>query len=152
MKPYSIDLRQKIVDAYAAGGISQKQVAANFGVALSFVSKLILSQRRYNTIEPRVRLLQTPSKLSDKQLETLRQIVLSNPDGTLSEFRQYLFNETDVLLSISSIDRIIRTKLAITYKKKVYSQARKQLTQSKKLDSSMAVSKRITFSQFNILG
>jgi transposase len=136
MKPYSIDLRQKIVDAYAAGGISQKQVAANFGVALSFVSKLVLSQRRYNTIEPRVRLLQTPSKLSDEQLETFRQIVVSNPDATLSEFRQYLFNETDVFLSISSIDRIIRTKLGITYKKKAYSQPRKQLTQSKKLDSS----------------
>jgi transposase len=136
MNPYSIDLRQKIVDAYAAGGISQKQVAANFGVALSFVSKLVLSQRRYNTIEPRVRLLQTPSKLSDEQLETFRQIVVSNPDATLSEFRQYLFNETDVFLSISSIDRIIRTKLGITYKKKAYSQPRKQLTQSKKLDSS----------------
>lgn len=119
MKPYSIDLRQKIIDAYAAGGISQRQLAANFGVAVSFVSELLLRHRRYNTIEPRARLLQTPSKLNDEKLETLRQIVCTNPDATLAEIRQYLFNETDVLMSISSIDRIVRTKLEITSKKKL---------------------------------
>ena len=136
MKPYSLDLRQKIVDSYAAGGISQRQLAANFGVAVSFVSKLLLSHRRYNTIEPRVRLLQTPSKLNDEKLETLAQIVSTHPDATLSELRQYLLSETDVLLSISSIDRIIRTKLGITSKKKAYTQKRKQVTGFKKVDSS----------------
>jgi transposase len=113
-----MDLRQKIVDAYAAGGISQRQLAANFGVAVSFVSKLILNQKRYNTIEPRVRLLQTPSKLNEEQLETLRNLVLNNSDATLVEYRQMLLNKTNVLLSVSSIDRIIRKKLGITYKKK----------------------------------
>jgi transposase len=128
MKPYSVDLRQKIVDAYAAGGISQKQLAANFGVAVSFVSKVILYHRRYNIIEPSVRLLQTPSKLNEAQLETLRQLVLANPDATLSELRQYLFNETDVLMSVSSIDRITRTKLGITSKKKAYSQSKRRVS------------------------
>jgi transposase len=128
MKPYSVDLRQKIVDVYAAGGISQKQLAANFGVAVSFVSKVILYHRRYNIIEPSVRLVQTPSKLNEAQLETLRQLVLANPDATLSELRQYLFNETDVLLSVSSIDRITRTKLGITSKKKAYAQRKRQVS------------------------
>jgi transposase len=36
MKTYSLDLRQKIVDAYAEGKISQRQLAKQFRVALSF--------------------------------------------------------------------------------------------------------------------
>ena len=34
MKPYSLDLRQKIVDAYAGGNASQRQLAREFRVAL----------------------------------------------------------------------------------------------------------------------
>lgn len=126
MKSYSTDLRQKIIDVYAAGGISQKQLAANFGVAVSFVSKVILYHRRYNIIGPSVRLSRSPSKLNDAQLETLRQLVTDHPDATLAEFRQYLFNETDILMSVSSIDRIVRTKLGFTSKKKASSRVRRK--------------------------
>jgi transposase len=118
VKPYSIDLRQKIVDAYAAGSISQRQLAANFGVAVSFVSKLLLRHKRYNTIEPSVRLLQTPSKLNEQQLETLREIVLAHSDATLSEIQQYLYNKTDVFLAISTLHQLINFKLGLTRKKK----------------------------------
>jgi hypothetical protein len=37
MKPYSLDLRQKVVETYEAGGISQRQLAKNFRVTVSFV-------------------------------------------------------------------------------------------------------------------
>ena len=40
MKTYSLDLRQKIVDAYAKGDVSQRQIAKNFGITLKFVHKL----------------------------------------------------------------------------------------------------------------
>lgn len=36
-----IDLRQKIVDAYAEGNISQRQLAKQFQVTLSFIEKLL---------------------------------------------------------------------------------------------------------------
>jgi transposase len=137
MKPYSLDIRQKIVDVYQAGGISQRQVAINFNVALSFVSKIILNHKRYNTIQPRERLLQTPSKLNDENLEILRQIVLDNPDATLKEYRQILLDKTGVSLSISSIDRIIRTKLGFTSKKKASSPAKRKPREFKKPASSI---------------
>ena len=41
MKAYSLDLRQKVVDAYACGDISQRKLAKNFGVTLSFVQNLL---------------------------------------------------------------------------------------------------------------
>ncbi len=41
MKAYSLDLRQKIIDTYFEGGISQRKLAKRFRVALSFVEKLL---------------------------------------------------------------------------------------------------------------
>ncbi len=60
MKAYSLDLRQKIVDAYAGGDISQRKLAKNFGVTLSFVQNLLKRHRELGTIVPKVRTEQTP--------------------------------------------------------------------------------------------
>ncbi|WP_225901163.1 hypothetical protein [[Leptolyngbya] sp. PCC 7376] len=38
-KAYSLDLRQKIVDAYERGGVSQSSLARQFGVAKKFCTK-----------------------------------------------------------------------------------------------------------------
>ncbi len=37
MKAYSVDLRQKIIDVYNEGNLSQRQLAKQFHVAKSFV-------------------------------------------------------------------------------------------------------------------
>lgn len=61
MKAYSLDLRQKIIDTYFEGGISQRQLAKRFRVALSFVEKLLKQYRETGSIAPKVRTQQTPS-------------------------------------------------------------------------------------------
>lgn len=118
MQPYSLDLRQKIVDAYEKGDVSQRQLAKNFGVALSFVSKLLLQYRRSGTIGPKIRTEQTPIKLTPDQLEVLRQLVEAQPDATLGELQEQLREKTDVSLGISTIDRMLRLHLNLTFKKK----------------------------------
>jgi transposase len=118
MKAYSLDLRQKIVDAYAAGGISQRQLARNFGVTLSFVQSLLKRQREFQTIAPKVRTEQTPTKLNAAQLEILRQLVEAQPDATLGELRQRLQAQTDVLIGVATVDRMVRLKLNLRFKKK----------------------------------
>jgi transposase len=50
MKAYSIDLRQKIIDTYQAGDISQRQLAERFRVALSFIEKLLKQYRETGSI------------------------------------------------------------------------------------------------------
>jgi len=118
MKPYSLDLRQKIVDAYAAGGISQRQLAKNFRVTLSFVQNLLKQQRELGTITPKIRTEQTPTKLNDEQLEILRQLATAQPDATLAELRERLHQKTDVLIGVATVDRMMRLKLKLTLKKK----------------------------------
>ena len=56
MQPYSLDLRQRIVDTYAEGNTSQRQLAKRFRVAPSFVQKILKQYRETGSIEPKQRL------------------------------------------------------------------------------------------------
>lgn len=96
MKAYSLDLRQKIVDTYAEGNISQRQLAKQFRVALSFIEKLLKQHRETGNIAPKVRTEQTPTKLNEEQLTILEQIVKANNDATLDELRYQLEQKTGV--------------------------------------------------------
>ena len=119
MKPYSLDLRQKIVNAYASGGISQRKIAENFHVTLKFVHKLLIQHREFGTIGPKIRTAQTPIKLSAEQLEVLRELVEEQPDATLAELQVRLRDKTKVWVSLSTVDRMLRLRLNLTLKKKL---------------------------------
>jgi len=45
MKAYSLDLRQKVVERYEAGAITQRQLARQFGVSTFFVVKVLRLRR-----------------------------------------------------------------------------------------------------------
>jgi len=116
MKAYSLDLRQKIIDTYAEGGISQRQLAKRFRVALSFIEKLLKQYRETQSISPKVRTEQTPSKLNEEQLRVLSSIVSADNDATLNELRMLLEEQTGVLIGRSTLDRMLR-KLNLNLKK-----------------------------------
>lgn len=124
MKPYSLDLRQKIVTRYDAGGISQRQLAKQFGVALSFVQKLLKQRREVGNIAPKVRQTQTPSKLNAEHLIVLSEIVKANNDAILEELQQLLFERSGILISRSTMARLL-IKLNLTRKKKRFIPAKK---------------------------
>jgi transposase len=107
MKAYSIDLRQKIVDTYLEGGISQRQLAERFKVALSFVEKLLKQYRETVSVAPKIRIQQTPRKLNEEQLNILKEIVEENNDATLAEIRILLQQKTGVLIGRSTVDRML---------------------------------------------
>jgi|SRR4028118_91551 transposase len=116
MKAYSLDLRQKIVEAYAEGNISQRQLAKQFRVALSFIEKLLKQHRETGSIAPKVRTQQTPTKLRPEQLMVLGSIVEANKDATLDELRYQLAQQTGVLIGRSTVDRMVK-KLNLSVKK-----------------------------------
>ncbi|EGJ28829.1 MULTISPECIES: helix-turn-helix domain-containing protein [Moorena] len=118
MKAYSVDLRQKIIDAYNQGNISQRKLAQQFNVALSFVQKLLKQYRETGNIAPKVRTKQTPIKLTPEQLNILRDLVIKNQDATLDELRIWLAEETGVLIGRSTVDRMIK-RLNLTRKKNI---------------------------------
>ena len=53
MKPYSLDLRQKVVEAYSNKEGSFRRLAKRFKVSLSFIQRLIKRYREEGTIAPK---------------------------------------------------------------------------------------------------
>lgn len=128
MKAYSLDLRQKIIDSYVQGEISQRQLAKRFRVALSFVEKLLKQYRESGSIAPKVRIQQTPTKLNQEQLNLLSSIVSDNNDATLDELRILLEQKSGILIGRSTLDRMLK-KLNLNLKKKHYTLPKKRVNE-----------------------
>ena len=116
MKAYSVDLRQKIIDAYNQETISQRQLAKRFNVALSFIVKLLKQYRATGEVAPKpfnggVRL-----KLSSENLVVLAELVEQNNDATLDELCQMLYEKSGVMISRATMGRMTH-KLKLTVKK-----------------------------------
>jgi putative transposase len=126
MKPYSLDLRQKIFDTYKTGGISQRQLAKRFCVSLGFIEKLLKQYRETASIAPKVRTKQTPTKLNEEQIKILEEIVEAKNDSTLSEIRFTLKEKTGITIGISTVDRMLQ-KMEINLKKKHCTLRKKRL-------------------------
>jgi transposase len=116
MKPYSLDFRQKILDTYLEGGISQRHLAKRFCVSLSFIEKLLKQYRETESIAPKVRTQQTPPKLNEQQFNVIKEIVETKNDATLSEIREQLKEKTGITIGISTVDRMLK-KMEISLKK-----------------------------------
>lgn len=89
MKSYSLDLRQKIIEAYENKEGSQRQLARRFKVSLGFVQKLLHRYRQDSTIEPRPKTNGFPPKLAAHESE-VREIVEQQADATLKELTERL--------------------------------------------------------------
>jgi putative transposase len=129
MKAYSIEFRRKIIKVHEDESISQRKLAKRFGVALSFVQKLLKQYRETDSVAPIIRTQQTPSKLTEEHLSVLRQLVEVQNDATLEELREQLAAEIDVWVSRSTIDRALK-KLDLTLKKRRSMPMRKKVSAS----------------------
>lgn len=118
MKPYSLDLRQKIIDVYESEPISQRHLAKRFGVAKSFIEKLLKQYRETGSLAPKKRVQQTPTKLTTEQLAVLQQLVEEQTDSTLEELQTRLEVKTGVRISRSTVDRMLK-KSGLTVKKNI---------------------------------
>ena len=129
MKAYSIDLRKKIVNAYARGGTSIRKVALQFGVAKSYVQKLIQLQRVQGHLEPKKQGGVMKGRLDDYSSE-LVQMVQSDPDATLLEYCEY-FGEKYNVWVCASVMCCALLKQELTRKKRLYVAAKRKHKESK---------------------
>jgi transposase len=116
MNPYSLDLRQKIVEAYDNREGSQRQLAKRFNVSLAFVQKLLSRYYKEGTIEPLARVNGFPPKLAAYESE-VREIVAENGDDTLAELTQKLKQRLGIQFSPSTLHYYL-VRLKLTRKKK----------------------------------
>lgn len=88
MRPYSMDLRQRVAAAIEHGEGSLRQIARRFCVSLSFVVRLLRHHRQTGTLQPKPHGGGHPPALDQEGLERLRDLVRKQPDATLDELRQ----------------------------------------------------------------
>ena len=124
MKPYSIDLREKIVTAYSQGDTSVRKVAHRFGVAKSFVQKLLSLKKSQGDVEPKQQGGGRKGELEGCEAQ-LAAMVEKYPDATLLEYCQYWGTTYDHWLSTSTLCRALQ-KQNLTRKKRRYEAAKQK--------------------------
>ena len=116
MKPYSIDLRNKIIEIWKKENISIRKLGKRFGVSKSFIQKLIKKYQETGDIRPLSQGGSPPSKLNSEQLVILVELMEKNNDATLEELSSLLEKATGVKVGKSTIGRISQ-KLNYSLKK-----------------------------------
>ena len=115
MKPYSQDLRDRIMQALQAGNASQPAIAARFCVSLSFVEKLWQRFRRSGSSAAKPHAGGRRRALRD-HTALLRREVEHQPDATLEELRERLAAAQGPQVSAATICRELQ-RLQLPVKK-----------------------------------
>lgn len=116
MKPYSRDLRQKIVEAYNNGEGSFRQLAHRFKVSLSFVQRLLKKFYETKSIEP-LPIGGGPQPQLDSYSELILKYIEECNDLTLEQLCERLESEAEVKVSVPTMCRFLK-KHKFTRKKK----------------------------------
>lgn len=116
MKPLSLDLRKRIVDAYERGEGSQANIAQRFGVGTSTVERLLKQWRTTGSLEPKKLGGSTPI-VSEKQQSQVETWIKQQPDLTQDELAQRFTAETGRSVSRRTMGRV-RARLGLTRKKR----------------------------------
>ena len=113
MRPYSNDLRERIVAAIDCGEHSLRQLAHLFSVSLSFLVRLLQQRRATGSLQPKPHRGGPARKLDAAAVRRLLELVRQQPDATLTELRDRL----GIACHIATIARVLR-KHRISRKKK----------------------------------
>lgn len=113
MRPYSMDLRERVAAAVDDGEGSQREIARLFRVSLSFVSRLLGRRRVSGTLAPAPHGGGPSAVLSPDDQERLVQLAREHNDDTLEQLKQ----RGQFQCSLTTIWRVLRRR-RLTFKKK----------------------------------
>lgn len=137
MKTYSLDLRQRIVDAVDNGTDTYVEIAELFGVHESFIYKLLRQRQELGHLAPLPHGGGAHQKLNDKTLDLLTDLVKQTPDMTLNELQQQCRKRAKIKVSISTIWYGLE-KRGITFKKSHGQRRKPTLSKERRLRKSKA--------------
>lgn len=117
-KPYSVDLRERIV-GYMEQGHSARAAARVFGVSASSAVRFAAARRRHGSVAPKPqgRRPGTVGKLA-AHIGFLTERVEAAPDVTLQELAAALREARGIEVQLSSIHRAL-IRAGYSYKKRV---------------------------------
>jgi transposase len=114
MRPYSQDLRERVVRACDDGRGTRQQIADLFGVSTAWIRRLLQRRRQTGSFAARPHAGGTPPKIAADRQQRLLVLVTQQPDATLAELRDRL----GAGVHLSTVARAL-TRLRLPRKKKV---------------------------------
>ena len=118
MQAYSLDLRQRVVNAYEQDQGSIAEIAEMFDVGVSFVKKMLRQWRATGDLSPLPHGGGRAPSLAAKQLRLLQSKVRHEPDVSLAELQVHVQAEAQLAVSHATLSRAL-TKLDLPRKKRV---------------------------------
>lgn len=118
MTGISLDLRQRIVEAYEQKEGSMRWIGERFKVGKNTVLRLIKQKKETGDLTPKAKGGSKPSQTTPENQILISKILLEQNDATLSELCDLMSAETGQPISISSMHRLI-VKIGWTRKKKL---------------------------------
>jgi transposase len=116
MKAYSLDLREKIIETYEAGGITQRELAKRFRVSLYFVIMLLRRWRQEKTLLPKKRGATMKPRLTPEIMRFLCEQIKHECDLSLSQLVELVREKYVVSVSTKTMSRMLRRE-NLRYKK-----------------------------------
>jgi transposase len=117
MAAYSLDLRERIINAVERGDQTKRAVAALFEVHESFIYKLLRQQREAGHLAPLPHGGGQTAKLQEEQLAVLADLVAQTPDATLDELATQLYQKKGVEVGRTTLWRGLQ-RLDLSRKKR----------------------------------
>ena len=90
MQALSLDLRERIVEAYESGEGSYAAIAERFSVGPTVVGKFVRQKRDLGTLAPQVYRRGRPAAVTGEKEIELRKHLKKHPDATVLERRDAL--------------------------------------------------------------
>lgn len=90
MKPYSMDLRERVLEAVDDGKRTKWEISLLFKVSPAWIRRLLQRRRETGSIAPKQRDYSASGKVDVELRQRLAELVRETPDATLKELRQRL--------------------------------------------------------------
>jgi transposase len=87
MEAYSMDLRQRVLEAVDEGKRTKWEISLLFKVCPAWIRRLLQRRRETGSIAPKQRSGGSTAKLNDQHYQRLMELVRQTPDATLEELR-----------------------------------------------------------------
>src|SRR6476620_5114285 len=108
MRPYSEDIRVRVIQSYENHEGSQREIAERFQVSLSFVRDLLRRYRQTGSMAPKEYRGRTATKIDDESLQLLLRCLDENQGLPLSYLCARLVQERQLRISRTTLWRTIQ--------------------------------------------
>lgn len=115
-KAYSNDLRRKLLEAYDRGEGSLRELAERFGVSSPYAWNISAQRKRTGQVERAEQRHGPESKVSAGVEQELRNWVRQQPDLTLAEMQERLWETMRLPVSLARLWQVLR-RLQLRLKK-----------------------------------